>query len=83
VITSEAPRQIASYELQVRVRLLSWVPVWLSRHPMRRRRDFGDGKTTVVLDAADMHVPLKIKPRKPGIGLSLCFGKRKKLQDFL
>ena len=84
VITSEAPRQIASYELQVPGEVaIVGAGVVIRASYEEEAGDFGDGKTTVVLDAADMHVPLKIKPRKPGDWFyPYGFGKRKKLQDF-
>jgi tRNA(Ile)-lysidine synthase len=84
VITSEEPRQIASYELQVPGEVaIVGAGVVIKASYDEEAGDFGDGKTTVVLDAADMHVPLKIKPRKPGDWFyPYGFGKRKKLQDF-
>ena len=84
VITSEAPRQIASYELQVPGEVaIVGAGVVIKASYEEEAGDFGDGKTTVVLDAADMHVPLKIRPRKPGDWFyPYGFGKRKKLQDF-
>lgn len=84
VITSEEPRQIASYELQVPGEVaIVGAGVVIKASYEEEAGDFGDGKTTVVLDAADMHVPLKIKPRKPGDWFyPYGFGKRKKLQDF-
>ena len=84
VITSEAPRQIASYELQVPGEVaIVGAGVVIKAFYEEEAGDFGDGKTTVVLDAADMHVPLKIRPRKPGDWFyPYGFGKRKKLQDF-
>ena len=84
VITSEAPRQIASYELQVPGEVaIVGAGVVIKAFYEEEAGDFGDGKTTVVLDAADMHVPLKIKPRRPGDWFyPYGFGKRKKLQDF-
>ena len=84
VITSEAPRQIASYELQVPGEVaIVGAGVVIKASYEEEAGDFGDGKTTVVLDAADMHVPLKIKPRKQGDWFyPYGFGKRKKLQDF-
>ena len=84
VITSEAPRQIASYELQVPGEVaIVGAGVVIKASYEEEAGDFGDGKTMVVLDAADMHVPLKIKPRKPGDWFyPYGFGKRKKLQDF-
>jgi len=84
VITSEEPRQIASYELQVPGEVaIMGAGVVIRASYEGDAGDFGDGKTTVVLDAADMHFPLKIKPRKPGDWFyPYGFGKRKKLQDF-
>ena len=84
VITSEEPRQISSYELQVPGEVaIVGAGVVIKASYEEEAGDFGDGKTTVVLDAADMHVPLKIKPRKPGDWFyPYGFGKRKKLQDF-
>ena len=84
VITSEEPRQISSYELQVPGEVaIVGAGVVIKASYEEEAGDFGDGKTTVVLDAADMHVPLKIRPRKPGDWFyPYGFGKRKKLQDF-
>ena len=84
VITSEEPRQISSYELQVPGEVaIVGAGVVIRASYEEEAGDFGDGKTMVVLDAADMHVPLKIRPRKPGDWFyPYGFGKRKKLQDF-
>ena len=84
VITSEEPRQISSYELQVPGEVaIVGAGVVIKASYEEEAGDFGDGKAMVVLDAADMHVPLKIKPRKPGDWFyPYGFGKRKKLQDF-
>jgi len=84
VITSEEPRKIASYEINVpgEVAIVgSGVVIRTSFEA--EGEDFGDGKSSVLLDADDMNFPLKIRPRKQGdCFFPYGFGKRKKLQDF-
>jgi tRNA(Ile)-lysidine synthase len=84
VITSEKPVRIAEYELQppgeVAVKGAGTV-IKASLKDMSE--DFGDGKTSVLLDADLIHFPLKIRPRMEGDHFfPLGFGMRKKLQDY-
>jgi len=84
VITSEDPCKIASYELEVP----GETPIVGAGLVIRglfedTAGEFGDGKSSVLLDADVMNFPLKIRPRKPGdCFFPFGFGKRKKLQDF-
>ena len=84
VITSEEPRKIASYEMNVpgEVAIVGSGSV-IKTSFEEEGEDFGDGKSSVLLDAADMEFPLMIRPRKHGdCFFPYGFGKRKKLQDF-
>jgi len=84
VITSEGPRKIASYEMDLPGEVaIVGAGVVIKAFFDEADGDFGDGKTSVLLDAADMQFPLKIRPRSPGdYFFPYGFGKRKKLQDF-
>jgi tRNA(Ile)-lysidine synthase len=84
VITSEEPRKIESCELQVPGEaVIVGAGLVLKASFVEGAEGFGDGKSSVVLDAESMCFPLKIRPRKPGDWFfPYGFGKRKKLQDF-
>ena len=84
VITSEGPRKIAAYEINVpgEVAIVGSGLVIKTTFE-EKSEDFGDGKSSVLLDADNMDFPLKIRPRNQGDCFSpYGFGKRKKLQDF-
>ena len=84
VITSEEPRKIASYEINVPGEVaIVGSGVVIKASFEEEGEDFGDGKSSVLLDAANMNFPLKIRPRNQGdFFYPYGFGKRKKLQDF-
>ncbi|MCC6347069.1 MAG: tRNA lysidine(34) synthetase TilS [Nitrospirales bacterium] len=55
----------------------------LSSLPEGREGAYGDGRRSVLLDAAKASFPLLVRARRPGdFFYPLGFGKRKKLQDF-
>ena len=84
VITSERPGTIASYEMDVpgEVAIIG-AGVVIKTAIEEEGEDFGDGRTSVLLDAGTMNFPLKIRSRRPGdCFFPYGFGKRKKLQDF-
>jgi len=84
VITSERPRTIAACELDVPGEVaIVGAGVVVKASFEEDGEDFGDGKTSVLLDAGHMDFPLRIRPRRPGdCFFPFGFGKRKKLQDF-
>ena len=85
VITSEKPFKIAEYEINVpeEVAVKGAGVVIKASYEDEERRDSGDGRSSVLLDADKMKFPLKIRPRTIGdFFFPLGFGKRKKLQDF-
>jgi len=84
VITSERPRTIASGEMNVPGEVaVVGAGVVVKASFEEEGEDFGDGRTSVLLDAAGMDFPLRIRPRRPGdCFFPYGFGKRKKLQDF-
>jgi tRNA(Ile)-lysidine synthase len=84
VITSEEPRKIASYEINVPGEVaIVGSGVVIKASLEEEAEDFGDGKSSVLLDAANMNFPLKIRSRNQGdCFFPYGFGKRKKLQDF-
>jgi tRNA(Ile)-lysidine synthase len=84
VITSEEPCKIDSYELQVPGEIaIVGTGLVIRASFVEEAEGFGDGKTSVVLDAEGMSFPLLIRPRRPGDWfMPYGFGKRKKLQDF-
>jgi len=85
VITSESPRTIAPCEMNVpgEVAIVGAGLVVKASYE-EEGEDFGDGRTSVLLDAGGMEFPLRIRPRRPGdFFFPYGFGKRKKLQDFL
>jgi len=85
VITSEEPVRIAEYTLElpgkaVIVNARQVVTAVLEENFV----EFGDGKSSVILDAEKMKFPLTVRPRRPGdYFYPLGFGRKKKLQDFL
>jgi tRNA(Ile)-lysidine synthase len=84
VITSERPGRIAEYELcppsEVAVKDTGTV-IRASLEDVGG--DPGDGRSSVILDAAAMKFPLRIRPRSAGdFFFPMGFGRRKKLQDF-
>ena len=84
VITSERAGRIAEYELcppsQVAVKDTGTV---IRAFHEGESGDPGDGRSSVLLDAAAMKFPLKIRPRAAGdFFFPMGFGRRKKLQDF-
>jgi tRNA(Ile)-lysidine synthase len=84
IITSEKAGKIAEYELcppsEVAVRGTGTV---IRAFHKDVSGDTGDGRSSVLLDAAAMRFPLRIRPRAAGdFFFPLGFGKRKKLQDF-
>jgi tRNA(Ile)-lysidine synthase len=84
VITSEGPQKISSYEMHVPGEVaVVGAGVVIKALLAEEAGDFGDGKSSVVLDAGSMNFPLAIRPRKAGdYFYPLGFGKKKKLQDF-
>ena len=81
---SEEPRRIASYEINVPGEVaIVGSGVVIKASFEEEGEDFGDGKSSVLLDATNMSFPLKIRPRIQGnCFYPYGFGKRKKLQDF-
>ncbi len=85
VITSEEPLRIADYALDLpgRAVILGAGQV-VTAETEDMPSQFGDGKTTVLLDEQKMSFPLKVRPRRPGdFFYPMGFGRKKKLQDFL
>ncbi len=67
VITSERPRTIASYEMDVPGEVaIVGAGVVVKASFEEEGEDFGDGRTSVLLDAGGMNFPLRIRPRRPG-----------------
>jgi len=85
VITSEEPMRIAEYMLDLpgnAVVLGARQVVTAERE--ERSLQFGDGRSSVLLDAEKMTFPLLIRPRRAGdFFYPMGFGRKKKLQDFL
>ena len=84
IITSEKAGKIDSYELsppsEVAVKGTGTV---IRAYLEDVKGDVGDGRSAVLLDAAAMQFPLKIRPRAVGdFFFPMGFGRRKKLQDF-
>lgn len=84
VITSELPVKMGDYELQPPGEvIINEAGIVIKASFEEKAEDFGDGKSSVLLDANRINFPLKIRPRVPGdFFFPLGFGKRKKLQDF-
>jgi tRNA(Ile)-lysidine synthase len=84
VITSESPVRIAEYTLDLPGRAV----IVNARHVVtaaeeEKSEQFGDGKSSVLLDAGKMRFPLTVRPRRPGdYFYPMGFGRNKKLQDF-
>lgn len=83
VITSEAPVKIGSYELQPPGEvIIKEAGIVIKASFEEKTEDFGDGRSSALLDADRIDFPLKIRQRTPGdFFFPLGFGKRKKLQD--
>jgi len=84
VITSEKAGRIGEYELcppsEVAVKGTGTV---IRAFHEDVSGDLGDGRTSVLFDAAAMKFPLRIRPRTAGdFFFPMGFGRRKKLQDF-
>lgn len=84
IITSEEAGRIDEYELRPPSEVaLKGTGQVIRAFLENVRGDFGDGKSSVLLDATAMKFPLKIRPRAAGdFFFPLGFGKKKKLQDF-
>jgi tRNA(Ile)-lysidine synthase len=84
VITSEKAGKIDEYELQPPSEIaLKGTGTVIRARLEDVGGDAGDGRSAVLLDAAAMKFPLKIRPRSTGdFFFPMGFGKRKKLQDF-
>jgi tRNA(Ile)-lysidine synthase len=84
VLTSEEPVRIAEYELAVPGEtVIAGARVVVSAAVGKDPSQTGDGKTSVLLDADTMKIPLIVRPRRPGDHFyPMGFGKKKKLQDF-
>jgi tRNA(Ile)-lysidine synthase len=84
VLTSEEPVRIAEYELAVPGEtVIAGARVVISAAVGQDPSQTGDGKTSVLLDADTMKIPLTVRPRRPGDHFyPMGFGKKKKLQDF-
>ncbi len=84
IITSEAPVKIGEYDLQPPGEVVikeSGLVIKALFEEMAG--EFGNGKSSVLLDADKVKFPLKIRARITGdFFYPLGFGRRKKLQDF-
>ncbi len=83
-ITCDLPVRIADYELNAGDEVaVVGAGVVLKASLGEEAGDPGDGKSSVLLDADKITLPLRIRPRQPGdCFYPHGFGKRKKLQDF-
>lgn len=83
-ITSDVPVKIADYELNAGGEIaVVGAGVVLKASHGEDEGDPGDGKSSVLLDADKITLPLTIRARRPGdFFYPSGFGKRKKLQDF-
>ncbi len=84
VITSEKPVVLSEYDLHPDETLaIREAGIAIRALTKGIQRDSCDNKTSILLDAAGVTFPLKVRPRKAGdFFYPLGFGKRKKLQDF-
>ncbi len=84
VITSEKAGRIGEYELKPPAEIaIKGTGTVIRALVGNAKGDSGDGRSSVLLDAAGMKFPLRIRPRTAGdFFFPLGFGKRKKLQDF-
>jgi tRNA(Ile)-lysidine synthase len=84
VITSEEPHRIAEYELAVPGEaVIVGAGLVLTATLEQSAEQQGDGRTSVLLDADSMKLPLTVRPRRPGDHFHpLGFGGTRKVQDF-
>jgi tRNA(Ile)-lysidine synthase len=84
VITSEKAGKIDEYELRPPSEIaVTGTGTVIRAYLEDFKGDVGDGRSSVLLDAAGMKFPLKIRPRAAGdFFFPMGFGRRKKLQDF-
>jgi tRNA(Ile)-lysidine synthase len=84
VITSEEPVKISRYVLPLPGEaVIIGAGLVLTAALEENSAQFGDGKTSVLLDAEKLHGPLMVRPRRPGdYFYPFGFGRRRKLQDF-
>ncbi len=84
VITSEKAGKIDEYELRPPSEIaVKGTGTVIRAYLEDVKRDVGDGRSAVLLDASGMKFPLKIRPRAVGdFFFPMGFGRRKKLQDF-
>jgi tRNA(Ile)-lysidine synthase len=84
VITSEEPRRIAEYALPVPGEaVIVGAGLVLTAAFAQDAGQPGDGRTSVLLDADRVKLPLRVRPRRPGDCFHpLGFGRTRKLQDF-
>ncbi|MBI5073883.1 MAG: tRNA lysidine(34) synthetase TilS [Nitrospirae bacterium] len=84
VITSEEPVRIAEYALDLPGKAV----IVNARQVVTAEREggdvqFGDGRSSVLLDAEKVSFPLTVRPRRTGdYFYPVGFGRKKKLQDF-
>ena len=85
VITSEEPVRITEYTLDLPGKaVIIGAGHVVTAAVEERSVQFGDGKSSVLLDAEKMKFPLTVRPRRPGdYFYPMGFGRKKKLQDFL
>ncbi len=84
VVTSDRPVRIDEYELHPPAEVAVKDAGTVIRASLDNvKGDAGDGRSSVLLDAAAMKFPLRIRPRAAGdFFFPMGFGRRKKLQDF-
>jgi tRNA(Ile)-lysidine synthase len=84
IITTDKPVKISEYEIHPPCEIfIEGAELELKATWEKDRKDLGDGKFSVLLDAGNMHFPLKVRSRAEGdYFYPMGFGKRKKLQDF-
>jgi len=83
VITSEEPTRIAEYPLAVPGEaVIVGAGVVITASLVPRPEQLGDGRSTIVLDADRVRLPLVVRPRRPGDSFRpLGFGRTRKVQD--
>jgi tRNA(Ile)-lysidine synthase len=83
-ITSKFPGKMAEYEINPPGEIIiKEADAVMKARIEKEKRDPGDGRISVLLDASKMRFPLKVRARADGdFFFPAGFGKRKKLQDF-
>jgi tRNA(Ile)-lysidine synthase len=84
IITSEGPVRISEYMLDLPGEaVIIGAGLVVTAAYGEETGQFGDGRSSVLLDAAKMTFPLTVRPRRPGdFFYPMGFGRKKKLQDF-